>query len=368
MKNNYSLIKIILITIIMFVVMDALIGKYIYKTFIRKNYKDIDRSYVIADPIYHHKFKPNYKGVVGWGNINYDFCTDKNGFRTSCKDLSNNSKEFDIGFIGDSYTEGVGDIFEKSFVGIITSDLKDKKIANLAVQSYSSSIYYAKINSLLSKGYKFNEIIVFMDLGDIVDDILCYKLEDDIIKVRKSFEKCFAEPSSIKNNIKNFTKNRLRLSYEFFGQIKYKLIDFGILKYKGRDININNKRSSWTYAFDKKDYNNYSYDELVKNMLINMNKLSELLRKNEIELSIAVYPWPATLKNDTRNNKHLKIWQDFCITNCKNFFNLMEPFFDFMESDDFSKIFRRYYIFEDEHFNSEGHKVIAENFLKLYKN
>ncbi len=366
MKNNFSLIKIILITILMFVVLDVLIGKYIYKTFIRKNYRDIDRSYVIADPVYHHKFKPNYKGVVGWGNINYDFCTDENGFRASCKDTSNKAKKFDIGFIGDSYTEGVGDIYEKSFVGIIASELKDKKIANLAVQSYSTSIYYAKINSLLSKGYKFNEIIVFIDLGDIVDDILCYKLENDIIRTRNTFEKCFAEPSSIRNKVKNFTKNRLSLSYEFFHQIKYKLIDFGILKYSGREININNRRSSWTYAFDEKEYNNYTYDELVENMLVNMQKLSNLLRKNEIELSIALYPWPATLKNDTRDNKYLKIWQNFCITNCKNLFNLMEPFFDFMESEGFSKVFRKYYIFEDEHFNSEGHKVIAAKFLEKY--
>ena len=130
MKSDFSLIKFILITILIFVLLDVLIGKYIYKKFIRTNYKDLDRSYVIADPVYHHKFRPNYKGVVGWGNISYFFCTDVNGFRTSSKDLSNNSNEFDIGFIGDSFTEGVGDIYEKSFVSLIASNLKDKKYTN----------------------------------------------------------------------------------------------------------------------------------------------------------------------------------------------------------------------------------------------
>ena len=162
----------------MFVLIDVLIGKYIYKKFIRKNYKDVDRSYIIADPIYHHKLQSHFQGLVGWGYLSYRFCTDVNGFRTSCNEiilpskLSSPVNKFDIGIIGDSFTEGVGDIYEKSFVSLIASNLKDKKIANLAVQSYSPSIYYAKINSLLSKGYKFDEIIVFLDLGNIVEDIL----------------------------------------------------------------------------------------------------------------------------------------------------------------------------------------------------
>ena len=84
MKSDFSLTKFILITILMFVLLDVLIGKYIYKKFIRTNYEDVDRSYVIADPIYHHKLQPNYKGLVGWGYINYRFCTDVNGFRTGC--------------------------------------------------------------------------------------------------------------------------------------------------------------------------------------------------------------------------------------------------------------------------------------------
>ena len=176
------------------------------------------------------------------------------------------------------------------------------------------------------------------------------------------------ELTTIKDKIRNFTSTKLRLTYEFYGQIKYKLIEFGILEYKGRDVHINNIRSNWTYAYEAKNYNNYTYDESVENILSNMKKLSKLLKENNIDLSIAVYPWPGTLKNDIEENKYVKIWQDFCITNCKNFFNLMKPFFDLLENEKFSNVFKKYYIFEDDHFNNEGHKVIAESFLKLYKN
>ena len=99
-----------------------------------------------------------------------------------------------------------------------------------------------------------------------------------------------------------------------------------------------------------------------------MRKLSKLLQKNEIDLSIVVYPWPGTLKNDIEENKYLKIWPDFCITNCKNFFNLIKPFFDLLENEKFSNVYKKYYIYECHHFNEEGHKFFSESFLKLYKN
>jgi len=376
MQSNFSFTKFIIITLLIFILFDVLAGKYIYKKFIRSNYKDVDRSYIIADPIYHHKIQSNFKGLVGWKYINYSFCTDVNGFRISCDEiistskLSNNLNEFDIGIIGNSFTEGAGYIYEKSFVSLINSKLKNKKIANLAVLSYSPSIYYAKINFLLSKGYKFDEIIVFLDLGNIVEDILCYKLKNEVIVTRKTFPLCLTSgaPTTIKTKIREFTSTKLRLTYELYSKIIYQLIEIGILEYKGRDSEINSIKSNWTYDYKTKNYNNYTYNESVENILANMKKLSKLLKENDIDLSVAVYPWPGTLKNDIEENKYLKIWQDFCITNCKNFFNLIKPFFDLLENEKFSNVYKKYYIYEGIHFNEEGHQFITENFLKLYKN
>ena len=65
-----------------------------------------------------------------------------------------------------------------------------------------------------------------------------------------------------------------------------------------------------------------------------MNILSKLLKENDIDLSIAVYPWPSTLKNDTVNNKQVKIWNEFCSINCKSFYNFMPPFFNEVKTRD----------------------------------
>ena len=61
---------------------------------------------------------------------------------------------------------------------------------------------------------------------------------------------------------------------------------------------INHSRSDWTYNYKKENHNNYEYEESIKIIKQNMLKLSELLRTKNIDLSIAVYPWPNTLKND----------------------------------------------------------------------
>ena len=101
-------------------------------------------------------------------------------------------------------------------------------------------------------------------------------------------------------------------------------------------------------------------------MLKNMNELYDLLQKNNISLSIAVYPWPGTLKNDVENNKQTILWREFCKNNCKNFYNFMKPFFEISKNKEFYEVYKMFYIENDHHFNELGNKIIADNFLKLY--
>ena len=361
MNKKYTILKITLITITFFLILDAVVGKYLYKKFIRKNFRDVDSSYAIKSDIFHHNFIANFKGLAGWGNVKYNFCTDGNGFRDSCLNQFNEIKEFDIGFIGDSFTEASGLSYEHSFVGLISSNLKDKKIANLGVSSYSPSIYYAKINYLLNKGYKFKEIIVFIDLSDLIDDTACYVLIDKIVLQRKTFPNCYKNNAK-KNTIHEFfSKNFLLLSQ------LYNLIKTKTFKYKVPQEIINHSRSDWTYNYKVENHNNYTYEESVKIIKENMLKLSELLRSKNIQLSIAVYPWPGTLKNDTENNKQVKLWKEFCNINCKDFYDFMPLFFNELNNSEFSKIYRKLYIRNDVHLNTYGHKIISDFFIKNYK-
>ena len=48
--------------------------------------------------------------------------------------------------------------------------------------------------------------------------------------------------------------------------------------------------------------------------------------------------------------------------------NFMRPFFSMLKDEKFTDVYKKVYIKNDHHFNEEGNKIIAKNFLKLYKN
>ena len=98
-----------------------------------------------------------------------------------------------------------------------------------------------------------------------------------------------------------------------------------------------------------------------------MEKLSKLLKEKNISLSLAVYPWPGTLKYDIEKNKQVELWKNFCNLNCKNFYDLMKPFYELSSENSFAWIYQHAYIKDDVHFNEEGNRIVAKNFLKLYK-
>ena len=379
MKNKFlEIFKISLITILIFFVLDLLIGNYIYKKTLRKNYFDIDANMGTTHPVYHHGNKKNYKThSAGWGTLKFSFCTDNNGFRNICSEI-NKSKSFDIGVIGDSQTEGFGVNYENTFTYLISRKLENKRIANLAVASYSPAIYFSKINYLLNKNYKFKEIIVFLDLSDLHDDATKYMLVNDkvISKKTDSGNENYMAKSAFKNEkglvrakerLMFFLSRNLKITNHIIITIDNLLISIGI---KNKLIPYwieNDPRSSWTYNYDESWYEKENFEDVLKISLSNMEKLSNLLMKKNIELSLAVFPWPGTIKNDNENNLQLKIWREFCFSRCKNFFDLMKPFFILKKKYGYREVYFKHFIHGDIHLNENGHRIVAENFLKIYK-
>lgn len=359
-------LKIAFITLIFFLIFDLTLGKYIYKKYVRVQLQDININFSEANEVFDHKFPKNFNAIGGWGNLRYRLCTDSNGFKTSCLNINKNKKNFDIAFIGDSFTEGQGYEYEKTFVGIIDNKLKNIEVANLAMSSYSPAIYYAKINYLISKGYKFKEIIVFIDLSDLADDILCYELNGKKVERKNSFKTCFYNLNKKQNNILKFIKRNFNFTY-----LLIKIIDDNTLKKIENNENFNawnHSRAEWTYNYNKKIYNNLDLEEAISVSTNHMVNLYNLLKKNSIDLSIAVYPWPGTLKNDEVENLQVKVWRNFCKKKCKKFYNFMPFFFTELNKHNFNNIYSNYFIENDVHYNLHGNKFIAEKFLNQYLN
>ena len=368
LKFLKSSLTIILITFSLSLIIDFFFGKkilnlldgYLIKT------EFYERIFRIDSSIYHHGLKPNvnYKKTAGFEG-KFNFCTNNYGFRDSCNKKVIN-KDFDIGFMGDSFVEGHSVNFEDSFVGIFSYNKNKLKVANLGVSSYSPKIFYSKLNYLLSKGFKFKEIIFFIDISDFYDDNVSYKLNKDLTISEIDFKN-----KGLKR--RNFLRTNFPLTNYYMYVVK-----------KNRQLNIKdgkNFKKSETPSFNKKAnykaewtyYNHENHPEYLgtikegqKNLLNVMNKIYFMLKKNNIKMTIAVYPWPQQLKHDKVNSKHAVMWKEFCEKRCNNFINYFPLFFKEKEENSFLKVYKKYYFWNDVHFNKVGNKIIAKKLIEKF--
>ena len=126
-------------------------------------------------------------------------------------------------------------------------------------------------------------------------------------------------------------------------------------------------KAKWTYQSED-EINGYE-DPVSKTqaeMIDAMQKLYELVSKKNIKFSIAVFPWPQQLKFDNVNSKHVKMWKEFCEEKCFKFIDFFPFFFREMEETSYIEVFKKYYFWNDVHFNAEGNKVIAERLIQEF--
>ena len=366
LKSIYNFIKSILIilfiTFSITLVIDFFFGKlilnkldpYLSKTDFYERLVRVDHK------IYHHTLKENIKYYKAPSfNKYYTLCTDNHGFKYKCGAKRN--KNFDIAFLGDSFVEGVSLDYEKTFVGIFEKKT-NLSVANLGVTSYAPNIYLSKMKYLLANNYKFKHLIVFIDISDLYDDNTFYKLNDDF---------SVSEKNAKQKNLKR--RKFLRYNFPITNYYMFVIKMNSRLNKEVPPLNskepIFNKRAArkakWTY---QNSDNIEGYDESISKtqseMIDNMSKLFDLLKKNDIKLSLAVYPWPQQLQNNDFNSKHIQMWKEFCEKKCENFINYFPFFFDEMKKSSFIEIFRKYYFWNDVHFNEEGNKTIANRLIK----
>lgn len=357
--------KILIITILFFLCFDFILGKFIYKKFLRKNFIDIYNFVYVDNNVYDHTLDKNLDVITG--NIRYRLCTDNNGFRVFCNNISNQKKKYEIAIIGDSFTEGVGLNYEETFVGIFSEKIGKEKVANLGVVSYSPSIYYLKLKELINKGYKFQEVIIFIDLSDLVDETSCYKFSKNAIIRRENFNSCInLGIEFFDKKYLNFFNKNLKLSYQSFVIFQKFLLKKNIIKKKPNSFQLNTPRSSWTYNYKKNLYNNYSLEEAKKLMIDKIELLYDLLKVNNIKMSIAVYPWPNTIYYDNSKNIYTEMWKNFCIGKCKNFYDFNNIFFDQLKTLSKDEVIIKNFLEEDIHYNAFASKLIAIDLYKKY--
>jgi hypothetical protein len=254
----------------------------------------------------------------------------------------------------------------------------------MAVKSYSTKIYLSKTQYFLDKGMKFRHLVVFIDISDLFDDSNDYLLTKNLMikdkKIGKRIEffvnvnfplldyfvfylksEGIVKSFNFIKNIKKYLSKKEEIVLNNAGKV--------ISDSKGQEWQVrSNLRSQWTYS-KTNEINGYdlAIDVAINEQVKIMNQLYELLKKNNIKLSIAVYPWPQTILYDERENLMKTTWENFCRNKCANFINTFPLFMNDADQITKRQIIEKYYIDNDFHFNLEGNKLIADYFIKNFK-
>ena len=367
------------IIVIVFLLADISVAN-IYRLYFGHNFHDnklyeqqqLEHSYRIKSDVYHHDLKKNIDNhAAAWGGIEYKITTDSLGFKTQKPgNTAIVTDKYRIVFIGDSFTEGVGLMYERTFVGQIANVLSDRNIdvLNAAVMSYSPIIYYNKIKHLLLEvGLKFDELVVFIDISDVLDEVNQYTTPTGITSERSESA---PDDKYEKDSASNVVKISNTISLDSFKSFVpdnsifiYLLANNIYDRFKiSRDgYNLGMRQSMWT--IDDKIYQEYGELGLGR-ATHHMNLLHNLLEENDVELTVAVYPWPDQIFNNDLNSIQVKHWQAWVEEKDVEFLNY---FPSFIKNDCDEKcryqVIEDYFIKGDTHWNANGHKLIADEFL-----
>lgn len=319
----------------------------------------LERRYRVYDPVYHHGLARAYQGIGIWGERAYRVCTNRSGFKDVCDKDRQVDKDIDIAFIGDSFTEGIGLRYEDTFVGRIASALPGKRIANLAVSSYSPSIYLAKVRRLLEDGYRFRHLVVYMDISDVQDEAIAYEYRDGLV----------TDPGrAVSQRLKHYIRLNFPVSYQAL--LVLRDLARGTQVPSGVTLTVTSRdydRSAWTYNEKSPGYGDIGVNGALNRSLDLMTELHEVLRRRGIGLSVGVYPWPAQLLYDVEDSRQVSIWREFCATRCEYFINSFPTFFDRVKAAGTAATIDRYFFKGDVHFNANGARLVADDFLHSWQ-
>ncbi|NQV85094.1 MAG: hypothetical protein HQ494_14885 [Rhodospirillales bacterium] len=316
---------------------------------------------------YHHGLKPYADFVHKFGDLSAPFYTNSLGFRDGRpREVSLKRKGRRLLIIGDSITEGVGLPYEQTFAGIIDRELKKDgtETLNAAVQSYAHQIYYTKVAYFIERrNLEVTDVAVFVDIGDVANDVTQYKMDGNGNVVRVDINCRYGIGCQMRpmKRFKFWLKDNsiLYRSYKVLKTYRREITSRSIVT-TPLAAATNVPGAKWT--FDEKEYNDYGIEGL-KVAGDAMTKLRKFLTKRNINLTVAVYPWPDQIVRKDLDSRQVKFWREWTAKNDAKFLNLFPSFIDGRPPED---VYKKYFIPFDYHFNEQGHEMVAAKFLEQF--
>ena len=328
------------------------------------------KNYSIKSERFHHEIVAEINVPEFWGNNKYQVITNSYGMRIGNDNEYDINKE-NIGFMGDSFVYGSGLDYKNHFITQIYKKNKKYNLLNLGYVSYSPSIYFKKLHYfILEKKINFKKIYIFVDTSDIQDEGIFYREDKNGNIVRKWNSDKKNKQKNYKYLFKNYLKQNSFI-FKFYEIYHGTTIAENSIKCLRNKNNIKNfinylDYERFGYAFDTIIQSKDWVIEGQNKTLFYLDKINNLLKKNDISLEIVYYPSAIDILKDNRDTKkssHFKLLNDWSIS--KNI-PLIDTSNDFFKYSNAIKNYKDNHILCDMHWNLNGNKIIAENILDRF--
>jgi hypothetical protein len=361
--ESHPRLTLFLVFLALYLIIDLMGGIF----FIPSQYQ----HFRVKHSYYHHGIMPHADQITTWGQIYYPFRSNSMGFRDiECREVALQSPVRRILFMGDSHTEGVGVLQEKTFVGRLAQalDTMDIEVLNGSAVSYSPKIHYLKCKYLIEEArLHFDELYVIIDMSDLNNEIAYQYFEPVFPRpwsgLFRSVWKTLTGVSLTSYHISGVTR---KLQNRYFyrnvrheGEMDMSLYATFFRDFKDGDL-LNDPDfhnvSRWIYDEE--------YRELAKKSLDlgqeNLRLLARLCKQHGIRLTITVHPWQEQIMREEKENYYVESWKNFAASEGIGFVNL---FSCFVNGENPVIVANRYYISNDSHWNEHGHDLVFRELL-----
>jgi hypothetical protein len=320
-----------------------------------------------AQDAYHHGMAPLRKSQERWGDSDYVLTTNSLGFKDSeTRDVSLETDRYRIVFIGDSFTEGIGYPYDLTFVGQIDKALTDQgiEVLNAGVVSYSPKLMFLKLDHLLRVvGLRCNELAMFIDCSDAIDEIDYSKIRFEELKERglvpENME--FAELHKGPQHWYEYSLLYRTVARTLFKADPWKRITY-VNRSTGREFAHYGQRSDW--AHDQGLFESWA-NEGLESAAFYVSKIRALGEEFGFKMSICIYPWPKEIRLGKDYSLNVQFWTYYCKKHDVPIIDLYPAFTTGLPP---KEIVNAFFIPEDSHWNEAGHRHVAEQWLAQRQN
>lgn len=351
----------------------------------------------MASPIYHHGLRPMMDVKTRVGPAVYSLATNSLGMvDAKPRTIDPRGKACRYLVIGDSFTEGFGVGWEKSFAGILAGRWAERGVdlLNAGVVSYSPTIYYRRIRHLIEdQKLQFGAAVVFIDMGDPSDEWRSYDLDakGDVVPIGHVWQIRPMRDPTWRDQVRFWIQDNwviAQLVKDLAGKLRKPRKPAAVrpgtvpapppLPHRPvaplplgeiavppplsgapvpppgfvGTLGVENAR----WSIDPEAWIGWGREGTLV-AAERMDRLALLLRQHNIKLTVAVYPWPDQLFAGDRDSAQTRFWREWARTRNAGFIDLFPAFFN---GDDALTTIRRYFVPGDFHWNAAGHALVAD--------